>query len=314
MGLEPQPALVSQLHHDDIHTRSPIIIIESCLSSSTLLTMASADFDNFGNAPYLNHNEQNLLLNALKSNKAGDAVPSTDTLNPDLTQLAPDSGFFDPSLLESDFPQDFNWDLDANTIDELRNENGQTSSQNSADADDASPISQDGKRKDHPDDDDDDASTGKRREGEEKVAKKPGRKPLTSEPTSVSFLGNLLKSHSPLTTSRSERHRIGLRRGLSVSAKRSISVILRPRSRISKRLQRPQIMRTASFVLKWTDCRLSLQSTGSELALPHSLPATLPIPAATRSIGTSIQTSTSSSQPSELSPALLARRRSQSNT
>ena len=35
------------------------------------------------------------------------------------------------------------------------------------------------------DDDDDDEGGGKRREGEDKQAKKPGRKPLTSEPTTV---------------------------------------------------------------------------------------------------------------------------------
>jgi AP-1-like factor len=34
---------------------------------------------------------------------------------------------------------------------------------------------------------DDDAGGGKRREGEDKSGKKPGRKPLTSEPTSVSI-------------------------------------------------------------------------------------------------------------------------------
>lgn len=44
-------------------------------------------------------------------------------------------------------------------------------------------------KRSHPDDEDDDSSPGndsKRRESTEKVAKKPGRKPLTSEPTSVS--------------------------------------------------------------------------------------------------------------------------------
>lgn len=35
-------------------------------------------------------------------------------------------------------------------------------------------------------DDDDEEGGGKRREGEDKQVKKPGRKPLTSEPTSVS--------------------------------------------------------------------------------------------------------------------------------
>jgi AP-1-like factor len=42
-------------------------------------------------------------------------------------------------------------------------------------------------KRSHPDDDDDDdEGGGKRREGDEKSSKKPGRKPLTSEPTSVS--------------------------------------------------------------------------------------------------------------------------------
>lgn len=46
-------------------------------------------------------------------------------------------------------------------------------------------------KRSHPDDEEDDSSPGndsKRREGTEKIAKKPGRKPLTSEPTSVSTL------------------------------------------------------------------------------------------------------------------------------
>jgi len=41
------------------------------------------------------------------------------------------------------------------------------------------------KRKSPDDDADDDEGGGKRREGEDKQAKKPGRKPLTSEPTTV---------------------------------------------------------------------------------------------------------------------------------
>jgi AP-1-like factor len=49
-----------------------------------------------------------------------------------------------------------------------------------------SPDSHD-KRKSPDDDDDDDEGGGKRREGEDKQAKKPGRKPLTSEPTTVSL-------------------------------------------------------------------------------------------------------------------------------
>lgn len=44
-------------------------------------------------------------------------------------------------------------------------------------------------KRSHPDDDgDDEEGGGKRREGDDKSSKKPGRKPLTSEPTSVSTL------------------------------------------------------------------------------------------------------------------------------
>lgn len=47
-----------------------------------------------------------------------------------------------------------------------------------------------GEKRKSPDDDedeDDDEDTGKRREGEEKIAKKPGRKLITTEPTTVSL-------------------------------------------------------------------------------------------------------------------------------
>ena len=41
-------------------------------------------------------------------------------------------------------------------------------------------------KRSHPDDEDDEEGGGKRRESDDKLSKKPGRKPLTSEPTSVS--------------------------------------------------------------------------------------------------------------------------------
>lgn len=149
--------------------------------------MTTADFDTFGNPPYLNSNEQNLLLNALKSNKDANTASADATLNPDLTQLNADAGFFDPAMLDNDLTNNFTWDLDTE-LEGLRDDEAGPSS-HSADGDDASPDSQsDSKRKEHPDDDDDDDESpgGKRRESEGKIAKKPGRKPLTSEPTSVS--------------------------------------------------------------------------------------------------------------------------------
>ena len=44
-----------------------------------------------------------------------------------------------------------------------------------------------GDKRKNPEDADEEDGGGKRREGEDKTSKKPGRKPLTSEPTSVSF-------------------------------------------------------------------------------------------------------------------------------
>jgi len=51
-------------------------------------------------------------------------------------------------------------------------------------------------KRQHPDDDDDDEEDGggKRREGD-KGSKKPGRKPLTNEPTSVSLIKGLLSRY-----------------------------------------------------------------------------------------------------------------------
>ena len=53
-------------------------------------------------------------------------------------------------------------------------------------------------KRSHPDDDDDEENSGaKRRESDEKVAKKPGRKPLTTEPSSVSYPGSHLGVSRP---------------------------------------------------------------------------------------------------------------------
>ena len=58
-----------------------------------------------------------------------------------------------------------------------------------SDAHSDSPDYENSDKRSHPDDDDDDEHSGgaKRRESEEKVPKKPGRKPLTTEPSSVSL-------------------------------------------------------------------------------------------------------------------------------
>lgn len=79
---------------------------------------------------------------------------------------------FDP---ETGFEYDFANESQPQMIGELP---GATSSDGDAEGND---------KRSHPDDEEDnEEGGGKRREGDEKVSKKPGRKPLTSEPTSVS--------------------------------------------------------------------------------------------------------------------------------
>jgi len=79
-------------------------------------------------------------------------------------------------------------------------------------------------KRSHPDDGE--SPGAKRRESEEKVGKKPGRKPLTTEPTSVSsFLRASRDAAAMLDADKSDRRgrpRTGPRRGHSGSAKRNI--------------------------------------------------------------------------------------------
>ena len=101
-------------------------------------------------------------------------------------------------------------------------------------------------------DGDDDASNGKKRresDDKDKSAKKPGRKPLTSEPTTVR-VQQLLAIYIRTDLCRNEKPRIALHNVPSVSAKRNISKILKPRSMNLRRHHRLPIKRTGSFELK----------------------------------------------------------------
>jgi hypothetical protein len=122
------------------------------------------------------------------------------------------------------------------------------------------------KRKNPDDDDDDEEGGGKRREGEDKQAKKPGRKPLTSEPTTVGFTCGVCWAKQ-LTQHRSARHRTGPPNEPSESGKRSISRILKPRSRSSRRRQTLPTMKTAFFVARSHGCRWNSASTASAYRL-----------------------------------------------
>ena len=135
------------------------------------------------NGLYLNANEQDLLVAALNSNQpnknqpGGDYTPTMAT-NPGSGQLdfSDDSPYidFDPNGEFDD--SNFDFDPNARMIGDLPDDDDDD------DKDDYSHLHD--KRKSI-DGDDEDEGGGKRREGEERTSKKPGRKPLTSEPTSV---------------------------------------------------------------------------------------------------------------------------------
>lgn len=142
---------------------------------------------------YLSPNQRDLLVAALASNQPNNETADTSRRTQDKytmaqnttsTASAPNSGRleFDDSPF-MDYPLDgeeesFNFDDEGQMFGDLPEdspENGITDPEHLHD-----------KRKSLSTQDQDDEGGGKRREGGDKQAKKPGRKPLTSEPTSVS--------------------------------------------------------------------------------------------------------------------------------
>ncbi|MBE7179774.1 MAG: hypothetical protein INR71_00955 [Terriglobus roseus] len=161
----------------------------------------------FNSHSFLDEQQQNLLLAALSSNMNGNKLQqnSFSSSTPDLSSLNNQqfSNGIDPSFFAS--PQQHSGALstfDTFNVDESPyldfvdgDPNFDFGDVDGGDdmigplPDGDSPDLHD-KRKSPEDDDDDDTPTEndpKRQEGEDKVAKKPGRKPLTSEPTSVSL-------------------------------------------------------------------------------------------------------------------------------
>lgn len=170
----------------------------------------SNDFQN-GAPFYLDSTQQDLLLAALASNNQNPndifatGLDSTkqapgnsqfqypaDSLDPTYftspQQSTPANGYANGSVEESPFIDyidgDGSFDFDGADNSDLMI--GALPGDTPGDANE--------KRK-SPDDDDDDGEEGggKRREGDDKQAKKPGRKPLTSEPTTVGSIGVVTK-------------------------------------------------------------------------------------------------------------------------
>jgi len=151
--------------------------------------------------PSLSADQQSLLLAALSSNnrnRSGKTYPNQITNAPTLdTRQEQDNVIFQSPLEE---------DLGTSRFDSTTFEKGlffdftdgdasfdtgilQDVDGNGYDYQNVSPTrdfdNETGEKRIHEDDEDDDEIDPKRREGDDKISKKPGRKPLTSEPTTV---------------------------------------------------------------------------------------------------------------------------------
>lgn len=167
--------------------------------------MAAVNYNRFPQNPInpdfiLSARQEELLFAALNSNKPTNMdtsiPPSSNGLPPssagglnESPLQAPGSGTLN-GFEESPFiDYDYDFDGDGSFDFDFHNDSqGQMIGKlpgTSSDGDAADAESHD--KRSHPDDDgDEEDGGGKRREGEDKSSKKPGRKPLTSEPTSVS--------------------------------------------------------------------------------------------------------------------------------
>lgn len=144
---------------------------------------------------FLTPQQQNLLFTALNANKQQQSNMKTGiSLSPTSFKQNPLQSLDSAGFQESPFLDNYDYDFDDSGFDfSFANGTDQANmigdvpdramSQKSDSTETESP-----EKRSHPDDEDDDASPGnesKRHEGSDKVPKKPGRKPLTSEPTSV---------------------------------------------------------------------------------------------------------------------------------
>lgn len=142
----------------------------------------------------LTPHQQRLLFEALNANKPTSS-PATNNLNNPLSSFGGSpldekrgaSEFQESPLIDYDYDLgvadssfDFSFDDSTNQrmIGDLPGAPPTTKS------DSTETDGQD--KRSHPDDEEDEENGAKRRESEDKVAKKPGRKPLTTEPSSVS--------------------------------------------------------------------------------------------------------------------------------
>lgn len=146
--------------------------------------------------------QQKLLLAALESQSRKQAAARAANRNSN----PPQSNLVNPSLLTKDSQDDYaNASFDNSysyDYAEIDNNFDLNISPNGLDLTNGFPTFPEAsgeKRKsmeNDEDDEDDDSDDNKRRDNDDKSPKKPGRKPLTSEPTTVSYYPRFCKFHS----------------------------------------------------------------------------------------------------------------------
>jgi AP-1-like transcription factor len=173
------------------------------LLHSTSTTMASAHSAGYQPNFVLTPQQQNLLFRALTSNQPNGGSTSNNglSLSPEsLTQSPAPNGLSESGTQESplldfdyDFGPDSSFDFDfANGNDTLNGDlpGSDADGDDNGDGTKASTPENDNAEKRSLDEEGDEGreeGSAKRRESEGKVPKKPGRKPLTNEPSSVSI-------------------------------------------------------------------------------------------------------------------------------
>ncbi|KAL6874967.1 transcription factor [Trichoderma novae-zelandiae] len=144
---------------------------------------------------FLTPQQQSLLFTALNANKQQQQANTKTglSLSPTSFKTNPLQTLDGAAFQESPFLDHYDYDFGDSSFDfSFANDGGQTATMGdvpdramSANSDSTETDSPE--KRNHPDDEEDDASPGnesKRHESSDKVPKKPGRKPLTSEPTS----------------------------------------------------------------------------------------------------------------------------------
>jgi AP-1-like factor len=167
---------------------------------STQLTKSNTTNSQFT----LSARQEQLLFAPLNSNsKSSSTIDTSNLQSTDPFTMAPGSltesplqapgsgtlnGFDESPFIDYDYEFDadgsFDYDLSNDSQGQMIGKLPGSSSDGDNDTHD---------KRSHPEDDgDEEDGGGKRREGDEKASKKPGRKPLTSEPTSVSSLATFV--------------------------------------------------------------------------------------------------------------------------